>query len=91
MSQGTTVNSENYCELLTVDEQDIKSKIRSLQAEVVMLNQDNASPHTAARTMAKIEELSWEVLVHPPYSPDLTSNDSYFWTIKVPHEKQALH
>ena len=78
-SQGNNVNSQNYCELLAVVKQDIKNKRRGLLSRGVVFHQDNARPHTAARTMAKIEELGWEVLVHPPYSPDLAPSDFHLF------------
>ena len=69
LERGNTVNSENYCELLTQVKKDIKNKRRGLQSRGVILLQDNARPHTAARTLAKIEDLGWKLLTHPPYSP----------------------
>ena len=57
LERGNTVNSENYCELLTQVKKDIKNKRRGLQSRGVILLQDNARPHTAARTLAKIEDL----------------------------------
>ncbi|KAJ4448030.1 hypothetical protein ANN_10042 [Periplaneta americana] len=33
---------------------------------------DNALPHTARHTMDITRDLRWEVLEHPPYSPDLS-------------------
>ena len=54
LERGNTVNSENYCELLTQVKKDIKNKRRGLQSRGVILLQDNARPHTAARTLAKI-------------------------------------
>ena len=41
--------------------------------------QDNARPHTAARTLAKIEDLGWKLLTHPPYSPDLAPSDFHLF------------
>ena len=41
-------------------------------AEIVLLKQDNARPHTARTTMTKLEESGGiELLPHPAYSPDL--------------------
>jgi histone-lysine N-methyltransferase SETMAR len=40
-----------------------------------LLQHDNARPHTAHSTVATIQDLSFEYLSHPPYSPDLASSD----------------
>ena len=79
LESGNTVNSENYCELLTQVKKDIKNKRRGLQSRGVILLQDNARPHTAARTLAKIEDLGWKLLTHPPYSPDLAPSDFHLF------------
>jgi histone-lysine N-methyltransferase SETMAR len=36
---------------------------------------DNARPHSANQTTATLRSLKWEVLQHPPYSPDLSPSD----------------
>jgi histone-lysine N-methyltransferase SETMAR len=42
----------------------------------VLLQQDNARPHTAKKTLQKIEELEGiELLPHPAFSPDLEPSD----------------
>jgi histone-lysine N-methyltransferase SETMAR len=46
----------------------------------VVLLQDNARPHTAARTQALLEHFNWELFDHPPYSPDLASSDYHLFT-----------
>ena len=79
LERGNTVNSENYCELLTQVKKDIKNKRRGLPSRGVILLQDNARPHTAARTLAKIEDLGWKLLTHPPYSPDLAPSDFHLF------------
>jgi len=46
--------------------------------------QDKARPHVAARTMDTIQKLKWNILPHPPYSPDLAPSDCHlFGPLKV--------
>jgi len=68
-----------------VVKQDIRSKRRGLQAKGVLFHQDNARPHTAVRTMAKIKELGWEVLVHPPYSSELAPSNFHLFGLLKNH------
>ncbi|EZA53514.1 Histone-lysine N-methyltransferase SETMAR [Ooceraea biroi] len=44
-----------------------------------ILLHDNARPHTARLTVAKLQELELETLRHPPYSPDLSPTDYHFF------------
>ncbi|GFU49408.1 histone-lysine N-methyltransferase SETMAR [Trichonephila clavipes] len=41
----------------------------------VVFHQDNSRPHTSVVTRQKLWELGSEVLMHPPYSPNLAPND----------------
>ena len=52
----------------------------------ILLQHDNARPHTARATIDALEMLKFEVLSHPPYSPDLTPSDFHFF----PHLKRDL-
>ena len=79
LPKRSPVNAENYCELLETVRGDIRSKWRGLLTTRVTLLQDNARPHTAARTLAKIDHMGWELLTHPPYSPDLAPSDYYLF------------
>ena len=45
----------------------------------VLLQQDNARPHTRAATADAIACLRCTLLPHPAYSPDLTSTDIYLF------------
>ena len=53
----------------------------------VLLHYDNARPHTAAATVETVQQLDFELLQHPPYSPDLAPSDYHtFGPLK-----EALH
>ena len=41
----------------------------------VILLHDNARPHTANTITVLLQKFKWEVLGHPPYSPDLSPCD----------------
>ncbi|CAH1959536.1 unnamed protein product [Acanthoscelides obtectus] len=43
----------------------------------IILHQDNASSHTAQKTRQYLTEENVELFYHPPYSPDLSSNDFF--------------
>ena len=45
----------------------------------VLLLHDNARPHSANQTTATLRSFKWEVLQHPPYSPDLTPSDFHLF------------
>ena len=54
-----------------------KSSLVNLQG--VVFHYDNARPDSAGITCNKIEELDWEKLPHPPYSPDITPSDYHLF------------
>ena len=41
----------------------------------VVFHMDNARPHVALATKEKLKDFGWEVLQHPPYSPDIAPSD----------------
>ena len=45
----------------------------------VIFHQDNARPHISLVTRKKLLQLDWEVMSHPPYSPDLALSDYYLF------------
>ncbi|UYV61217.1 hypothetical protein LAZ67_1003894 [Cordylochernes scorpioides] len=45
----------------------------------VRFHHDNARPYTAHQTTALIEEFEWELVSHPPYSPDVAPSDFHFF------------
>lgn len=47
--------------------------------DCVILQHDNARPHVAEVVKTYLETLKWDVLPHPPYSPDLAPSDYYLF------------
>ena len=45
----------------------------------VVFHHDNATPHISLVTRQKLIKLGCEVLMHPPYSPDLTPSDYHLF------------
>lgn len=45
----------------------------------VILQHDNARPHVATAVKTYLETLKWEVLPHPPYSPDIAPSDYHLF------------
>jgi len=77
---GTTVTNASYSDHLKNNLRPaIKSKRRGLLSSGVLLQQDNAMPHTASTTVVIITDLYFECLPHPPYSPDLAPSDFHMF------------
>ncbi|XP_011049295.1 PREDICTED: histone-lysine N-methyltransferase SETMAR-like [Acromyrmex echinatior] len=80
LPQGATINAERYCETLKKLRRAIQNKRRGMLTAGVSLLHDNARPHVAASTTALLNQFSWDVLTHPPYSPDLAPSDYHLFT-----------
>jgi histone-lysine N-methyltransferase SETMAR len=77
--RGENVNCELYCEILVKLQDAIHRKCPDQLARGVLLHHDNARPNTAQATQDRIEELQWELLEHPPYSPDFAPSDFHMF------------
>jgi histone-lysine N-methyltransferase SETMAR len=78
--RSTTVNSARYSEMLRDKlKPAIRTKRRGLMSKGVALLHDSACPHTAAHTVETLRHLIFEVLEHPPYSPDLAPSDCHLF------------
>lgn len=80
LNQGETINADAYCRQLTkLNEAIQKNRPVLANRKGVILQHDNARPHVAEKTLKKISGLGWEVLPHPPYSPDLAPSDYHLF------------
>ncbi|KAF6364769.1 hypothetical protein mRhiFer1_009887 [Rhinolophus ferrumequinum] len=80
LNPGKTITSEKYAQ--QIDE--LHRKLQHLQPAFVnrkgpILLHDNAQPHVAQPMLQKLNKLGYEVLPHPPYSPDLSPTDYHFF------------
>ena len=76
---GATINSEYYCRVLSDVHKCLRKNRPDLITKGVLFLQDNARAHTAHRTTCTLQQLGWEVLPHPPFSPDLTPSDFHLF------------
>ncbi|GFV91743.1 histone-lysine N-methyltransferase SETMAR [Trichonephila clavipes] len=81
-----TVTEAYYTSLLDKLKVELAEKRLHLQKKKILFHQDNALSHIPGLTMAKIHELWFKLLDHPPYSPDLAPSDFSLF----PHLKTAL-
>jgi histone-lysine N-methyltransferase SETMAR len=78
---GRAINAEVYSQQLEKMHTVLLEKYPVLvNRKRVLLQQDNARPHTAKKTLQKIEQLEGiEMLTHPAFSPDLAPLDYYLF------------
>jgi transposase len=79
LERNLTVTAERYCQQLRRLEEAIQQK-RPGRLHAVILQNDNARPRTANMTKAAIQELDWEILPRPPYSPDLSPSEYHLFS-----------
>ncbi|KAG5322591.1 MOS1T transposase, partial [Pseudoatta argentina] len=56
-----------------------KRPLYAQRYDKVILLHDNARPHVAKPVKTYLETLKWEVLPHPPYSPDIAPSDFHLF------------
>lgn len=79
MPPGTTINADRYCETLRKLRRAIQNRRRGMLSKGVNILHDNARPHVARQTVAVLQEFQWNIITHPPYSPDLAPSDYHLF------------
>jgi transposase len=79
LEKGQTINSEYYIALLERLNDEITKKRPHLKKTKVLFHQDHALCHKSFKTTAKLHELGYKLLPHPPYSPDLAPSDYFLF------------
>ncbi|XP_071083734.1 histone-lysine N-methyltransferase SETMAR-like [Haliotis cracherodii] len=79
LPHGITMNGEYYAKLLKQVRQSIKMQRRGKIRRGSMLHHDNAPVHTSRVAMTAVQECGYELLPHPPYSPDLAPSDFHLF------------
>jgi len=77
LPKGQTINDEYYANLL--DHAKIREKRPGLMKKKIIFHQDNAPVHKGVVAMGKLRDLGYELLGHPPYSPDLAPSDFHLF------------
>ena len=80
LKKGKTINSDYCVALLERLKDEIAEKRPHLKKKKVLFHQDNAPCHKSMKSMAKLQELGFELLPHPPYSPDLAPSDFFLFS-----------
>jgi len=76
LERGQTITATRYVQTLHKARRALRDK--RLGRNIIILH-DNACPHTARLTLEAIAKMGWEVLPHPPYSPDLAPSDYHLF------------
>ena len=80
MSKRATINLDVYIDTL----KKLKARIRRVQSALkmpkVLLQHDNARPHTSLKPREEvISSFGWTTISRPPYSPDLVPSDFHLF------------
>ena len=77
LPENTTLTAAKYSVQLSKVAAELEKK--GLNGNKIYFQHDNAKPHVGGSVKAKIKQLSWEVVPHPPYSPDLAPSDYHLF------------
>jgi len=79
LEKGRTITGQYYSELLDRFDKKLKETRPHVTKKKVLFHHDNAPAHSSGVFAAKLHELRYELLPHPPYSPDLAPCDFFLF------------
>ena len=85
LQKGKTINGEYYAKLLRELRRAIKSKRPGKLTKGVLLHQDNAPAHKSLVVMSAVHDCDFELIDHPPHSPDLAPSDYFLFSSLKKH------
>lgn len=85
-----TVTGPYYAEILRKLSDALRQKRPGKLHHRVLFHHDNAPAHTSHLSRAVLREYRWEILPHPPYSPDLAPSD-FFLFPKLKENIKGVH
>ena len=83
LKPGDSIMGDRYRLQLICLSHALREKRPEHRHDEVILLHDNARPHVAKVVKKYLETLKWDVLSHPPYSPDIAPSDYWlFWRMQ---------
>ncbi|GFN94677.1 histone-lysine N-methyltransferase SETMAR [Plakobranchus ocellatus] len=79
LPQGQCINAARHCSTLDRLKEAIRRKRPGLLRRGVVLQHDNATPHSANLTQQWLQRYGWEILPHPAHSLDLAPSDFHLF------------
>ncbi|GBN94357.1 hypothetical protein AVEN_265582-1 [Araneus ventricosus] len=81
LKSGQIINSAIYSNMLIKVHDAICEKRRNeFRRKVVLFHQNNALPHVSSMTGWMLYKLEWDLMQHPPYSPDMAPSGFYLFS-----------
>lgn len=75
LEKGATITGNYYAQLIVKLREAVKQKRRGKLRKGVLFHQDNAPVHKSLVAMTAIRDAGFQIVDHPPYSPDLAPSD----------------
>ncbi|VDM85396.1 unnamed protein product, partial [Strongylus vulgaris] len=80
MKTGESINTDTYCHQIDKMHQKlVRANPAVVNRKGPILLHDNARPHVSRKTLQKLNDLGYEILPHPAYSPDLSPTDYHIF------------